>query len=141
MQDDDLPALTDMWVDSWRGVFPDIDFEARRAWFHGRLAAHRAGGVRIVVAECEKRLLGFITVDAASHFIDQLAVAPVAAGRGVAQMLLAQARRVSPRRLLLDVNEANGRAVNFYRRQGFQVIGEGVSEASGLPLLWMEWVG
>ena len=53
MQDDDLPALTDMWVDSWRGVFPDIDFEARRAWFHGRLAAHRAGGVRIVVADCE----------------------------------------------------------------------------------------
>ena len=61
-------------------------------------------------------------------------------GCGVAQRLLAQARRMSPRQLLLDVNEANRRALNFYRRQGFRVTGEGISEASGLALLRMEWV-
>ena len=141
MRDVDMPALADMWVESWRDVFPDIDFEARRTWFSDRMAAHRAAGVRIAVAENASALQGFISVDIASQFIDQLAVARAALGRGVAQALIAEARRLSPRRLLLDVNEANTRAVRFYQRQGFEVIGTGVSETSGLPLLRMQWVG
>ena len=141
LHDADMPALTGMWVASWRDVFPDIDFEARRAWFAARMAAHRADGVQVVVAERAGALLGCITIDAATHFIDQLAVAPAALGRGVAQALLAEARRHSPLQLLLDVNEANGRALRFYAREGFVVVGEGTSEASGLRLLRLEWVG
>ena len=141
MRDVDMPALADMWVESWRDVFPDIDFEARRTWFYDRMAAHRATGVRIAVAETASVLQGFITVDTANQFIDQLAVARAALGRGVAQALIAEARRLSPRRLLLDVNEANTRAVRFYQRQGFAVTGRGISEASGLALLRMLWLG
>ena len=139
MQLDDLAALADMWIASWRDVFSEIDFEARRAWFCERILAHRRDGVRIIVAENEAQLLGFVTVDTTTRFIDQLAVAPFAMGCGVGQRLIAQARRVSPRQLLLDVNEDNRRALNFYRRQGFRVVGEGVSETSGLPLLRMAW--
>ena len=140
MRDADMPALADIWVASWREVFPDIDFEARRPWFHDRMAAHRAAGVCVCAAENAGALHGFITVDTASQFIDQLAVARAALGRGVAQALIAEARRLSPRRLLLDVNEANTRAVRFYQRQSFAVIGTGISAASGLALLRMQWV-
>ena len=141
MRNADMPALANMWVESWREVFPDIDFETRRAWFHDRMAAHSAAGVRIWIAHNASALQGFITVDTASQFIDQLAVARAALGRGVAQALIAEARHLSPRRLLLDVNEANTRAVRFYQRQGFAVTGRGISEASGLALLRMLWLG
>ena len=135
----DLPALTDMWVESWEKVFPDIDFEGRRMWFYDRMSEHLLTGVRCVVAEHGDAPRGFVTVDEATGFIDQLAVAPQAMGRGVAHALITEARRLSPRVLLLDVNEHNVRALAFYGREGFRVAGEGTSEASGLPLLRMEW--
>jgi putative acetyltransferase len=135
----DMPALADMWVESWRAVFPDIDFDARRKWFHDRMAAHGAVGACAIVAEGEDALLGFLTLDTATHFIDQLAAAPRAQGRGVAQALLTEARRLSPQRLRLDVNEGNARALRFYLREGFRMTGEGVNETSGLKLLRLEW--
>ena len=135
----DLGALTDMWVASWEAVFTDIDFEGRRMWFQDRMSEHLLTGARCIVAEHEGALLGFVTLDEKSGFIDQLAVAPAALGRGVAQALLAETRRLSPEALVLDVNEANARALNFYKRQGFRVTGDGVSVASGLKLLRMAW--
>lgn len=137
----DLAPLTDMWVASWQSVFREIDFEARRSWFGARLTTHLTDGVRITVAQGADALLGFITLDPASGFIDQLAVAPQALGQGVAQALLAQARTASPQRLMLDVNAANLRAVRFYAREGFVVTGDGVSAASSLPLLRLQWPG
>lgn len=141
LQPGDMPALTGMWVESWNAVFPQIDFEARRSWFGARMAAHCASGALVIVAQGEADLLGFITLDAVTGFIDQLAVARVALGQGIAQALLARARAASPLRLLLDVNAANLRAVRFYARQGFVVAGDGVNAASGMPLLRMHWPG
>jgi putative acetyltransferase len=135
----DLAALTDLWVASWESVFPDIDFEARRMWFMDRMSQHLLTGVRCLLAEKNGEPLGFITVEEKTGFIDQLAVAPDALGRGVAQLLMAEARRLSPAGLALDVNEANARALAFYERQGFRVVGDGISEASGLKLLRLEW--
>jgi putative acetyltransferase len=135
----DLPAITDMWVASWRQTFPEFDFEERRLWFHDRMSEHLLIGVRCLLAEHHDAVQGFITIDEKAGFVDQLAVAPQAMGRGVARQLLAEARRLSPQGLTLDVNEQNARALAFYKREGFIVTGTGTNVASGLPLLRMAW--
>ena len=37
---DDLPALLDLWVESWSHVYPGIRFDDRREWFDGHLVSN-----------------------------------------------------------------------------------------------------
>jgi putative acetyltransferase len=139
---DDLPALTDIWVDIWRETLPSIDFEARRPWLVERMGEHMANGVDVVLAvdpADDTAILGYVTVDRRNGHIDQLGVARPAMRRGMARALLAQARRLSPQGLHLEVNEHNPRAVRLYESEGFVQTGRGVSPRSGLPLLYYRW--
>jgi len=139
-EDGDGPALADLWVASWRESGFAIDFEARRLWLAGRLAERRAAGDAIVVGlDAAGRPAGFVTIDPAGGYLDQLCVAPAEKGAGLARLLLAEARRLAPGRVELDVNEGNGRARRFYEREGFVVVGRGESAQSGLPTLRLRW--
>ncbi len=139
-EDRDLPALADLWVAAWRETGFAIDFDARRAWLAERLAAHRAAGGAIVVGlDGDGRPAGFVTIDPANGYLDQLCVAPAERGSGLARALLDAAKRLSPDLVDLDVNEANARARRFYDREGFAVVGAGASAQSGLPTLRLRW--
>ena len=136
----DLPALVDLWVASWREAGFAVDFEARRSWLEERLAAHRATGGAIVVGlDAHARPAGFVTLDPANGYLDQLCVAPAERGSGLAAALLDAAKRLSSGVVELDVNEANGRALRFYERERFAAITHGSSAQSGLPTLRMRW--
>ena len=82
-----------------------------------------------------------MTVDPKSGSLDQLCVAPAERGSGIASALTDEAKRRSPGVVELEVNEANPRARRFYEREGFSVVGQGVSPHSGLPTLKMRWRG
>lgn len=139
-EDGDGPALADLWVAAWRESGFAIDFEARRPWLLERLAEHRAAGGAIVVGlDADGRPAGFVAIDPASGYLDQLAVAPAEKGSGLAAALLAEARRLAPGGIELDVNEANARARAFYAREGFVIVDRGVSPRSGLPTLRLRW--
>ncbi|MBS7540199.1 GNAT family N-acetyltransferase [Ancylobacter lacus] len=86
-------------------------------------------------------LAGFVVVSPATGYLDQLVVGPRWFGAGVAAALLAEARRLSPHRLELHVNQDNPRAVRFYEREGFVRTGEGTNPRSGLPIWRYEWQG
>jgi hypothetical protein len=59
----------------------DIDFAARRPWFLDHLRAlEAAGAITICAFDGVNQLLGFVTFDPATAFLDQLAVAPEAKG-------------------------------------------------------------
>ena len=119
---------------------PQIDFEARRPWFLDHLdGLHRRGFATLCALDAEYTLLGFVTIDAASGELDQIAVAPSASGQGVGHALLEQARGLSPALIRLTVNQDNGRAIRFYAREGFTPLGEGVNALSGLKTWRMEW--
>jgi putative acetyltransferase len=136
----DLQALTDLWVASWQKAMPQIDFEARRAWFPNHLAGLEAGGARtLCIFDAQGTMLGFVTINPKTFYLDQLAVAPQAWGSGVARRLLDEALRLSPQELMLDVNEDNQRALRFYEREGFERIGEGINALSGLKTLRLRW--
>ncbi len=135
----DLPALIDLWVVAWSETSLPIDFDARSAWIEERLSALRANGAIIVVGLQREKPAGFVTIDPSGGYLDQLCVAPAERGSGLASALLDEAKRRSPGVVELDVNEANARARRFYEREGFSVVGRGVSPHSGLPTLKMLW--
>jgi putative acetyltransferase len=136
----DLPALIDLWAAAWTATGIPIDFDARRAWIDERLSALRAGGARIVVGlDASGKAAGFVTIDPRTGAVDQLCVAPAERGSGLAVALIEEAKRRSPGLIDLEVNEANPRARRFYEREGFSVVGRGVSPHSGLPTLEMRW--
>ncbi len=131
--DADLANLAELWVTSWQETMPAIDFLARRPWFLDHLRKlEAAGAITLCAFDGLDRLLGFVTFDPATAYLDQLAVAPEAKGSGAASLLLNEARRLSLDGLTLDVNQDNPRALRFYEREGFERIGEGTNSRSGL---------
>ena len=137
----DLPALIELWVAAWREAGFAIDFEARRSWLDQRLRSHRADGCAIVVGvDAAGRPAGFVTLDPANGYLDQLCVAPPELGSGLAAALLDAAKRLAPDVVELDVNEDNFRARRFYEREGFQAVTGALSAQSGLPTLRMRWM-
>ncbi|GAB4067154.1 GNAT family N-acetyltransferase [Ancylobacter sonchi] len=136
---DQMPAIADLWVESWQEAMPEIDFEARRGWLCRRIGVLIDAGTRVETAVDDAgRALGFVTVDPSTGYVDQLAVHPDHWGRGIARALIEAAAAVSPASLTLDVNEENDRAVRFYATLGFVVTARGTNPTSGRPTLRME---
>jgi len=135
----DEAAAIELWRRTWQEAYPAIDFAARLDWWRERWRNELVPNAAIITAEVAGDLVGFITVEPATGYIDQVVVAPQAWGSGVAAMLLEQAKRVSPARLDLSVNKDNARAIRFYQKHGFAVSGEDVNPLSGAPIYKMRW--
>lgn len=137
----DLHALLDLWQEAWQVTLPAIDFAARRPGFGERLIGFVAAGVRLRVAcGADGAPLGFYTLDS-DGYLDQVAVARAHWGLGVAAALIGDAKALAPQGLVLRVNQANGRAIAFYERQGFVRGAAEISPVSGLPLWSYRWSG
>ena len=135
-----MPELADLWVGAWTQAMPQIDFEARRLWLAAHLEGlHQQAYVTRCALEATGALAGFVTLQPRSGELDQIAVAPWAARRGLGRLLLEEARALAPGRITLTVNRDNGPALRFYEREGFVRIGEGVNAMSGLRTLRMQW--
>ena len=137
---DDEAAAIALWLETWQQAYPAIDFAARVAWWRQRWRGELVPNADIVVAEHEKALIGFVTIDA-SGYLDQLVVAPNHWGSDLANRLVDEAKRLSPDHITLLVNTDNVRAIRFYERNGFVRAGEDVNPTSGRPVLRMEWRG
>jgi putative acetyltransferase len=135
----DEDAAIELWQRTWQETFPQIDFTARVAWWRERWRQELIPVAHVVVAEREGVLTGFVTVDPDTLYLDQIVVAPEAWGSGIAQLLLDEAKRQSPRGLDLLVNKDNARAIRFYEKHGFRYAGEDVNPVSGRPVNRMVW--
>jgi putative acetyltransferase len=135
----DEDASVALWLKTWQAAYPDLDFAERLDWWRERWRHELLPAAAVVVAELDGVLVGFITVDARTLYLDQLVVAPQCWRSGVGTALLDDAKRLSPRGLDLDVNTDNARAISFYRRNGFLVSGSGVNPISDKPVHRMSW--
>jgi len=139
----DEAAAIALWLRSWQAAYPDIDFAARLEWWRDRWRRELVPTAEIVIAAAagdgERAMIGFVTVDPRTHYLDQLVVAPEHWRRGVGAALIAEAMRLSPSGLDLDVNTDNERALRFYARLGFAVASEGVNAISARPIYRMRW--
>ncbi len=136
---DDEEAAIILWRDAWQLTFPDIDFTARTPWWRERWQNELVPHNDIIVAEQDGALIGFVTVNPATLYLDQIVVAHRAWGSGVALSLLEAAKAHSPRGLDLLVNKENSRAIRFYEKHGFVDAGEDVNPTSGRPVNRMQW--
>jgi putative acetyltransferase len=134
----DEDAAIALWLRTWQQHYPDIDFSARLTWWRERWRNELVPQAQIVIAENAGSMTGFVTVDPKTLYLDQIVVAPEAWGSGTAEALLAEARRISPHGLDLQVNQDNARAIRFYQKQGFAITGEG-KNVSGRLTYWMKW--
>ena len=136
---EDHDTLVALWIAAWTPVLPQIDFTARQGFIRERLKAFSCPPKRARLLESKGILAGFSLIDPLQQDLEQIAVAPAFVGKGAAQILIDDAKQIAGDRLTLSVNTDNPRAVAFYEKHGFCVTREGVSAASGLPILFMEW--
>ena len=135
----DEDAAIALWQRTWQQHYPQIDFAERVAWWRERWRSELVPVATIMLAERDGALVGFVTVDPKTRYLDQIVVAPEAWGSEVAAALVAEARRLSPDGLDLKVNADNARAIRFYEKHGFMISGHEVNERSGAPVHVMSW--
>jgi putative acetyltransferase len=135
----DEDAAIALWLRTWQTAYPQIDFAARLRWWRERWRNELVPSTEIMIAESGGVVIGFVTVDPNTRYLDQIVVAPEHWGSGVGAGLIAEAKRMSPAGLGLDVNTDNARAIRFYQKQGFSIGGAGVNAISGKPVHRMTW--
>jgi putative acetyltransferase len=135
----DEEATLALWQRSWQAAYPQIDFDERLDWWRDRWHNDTAVSSSVFVAERDGAVIGFVTINPASGYLDQLVVAPECWGAGIAEALMREAFRLSPRGIDLHVNQDNARALRFYQKQGFKIVSESVNPRSGLPVYLLRW--
>jgi putative acetyltransferase len=135
----DEDAAVALWLRTWQATYPDIDFAERLGWWRERWRNALVPAADIVVAEAGGVMIGLVTVDPLTLYLDQIVVAPERWGSGVGAALIAEAKRISPRGLDLDVNSDNARALAFYGKEGFVITGAGKNPISGKPVHRLSW--
>ena len=135
----DEDAAIELWRRTWQQHYPRIDFSARVAWWRERWRTELVPVAIITLAERDGPLLGFVTVDQKTRYLDQFVVAPEAWGSEVARALMDEAKKQSPTGLDLLVNKDNARAIRFYEKHGFVYAGEDKNPVSGIAVNRMEW--
>jgi putative acetyltransferase len=137
-RESDEDAAIELWRKTWQQAYPSIDFAARVSWWRERWRNELLPNAAIIVAREADLLVGFVTIDA-NAYLDQLVVAPDRWGSRLADVLVDEAKRLSPDSITLLVNEDNARAIRFYERNGFVHAGSDVNPTSGRPVLKMIW--
>src|SRR5262249_18659064 len=100
----DEDAALALWLRTWQAAYPEIDFAERLGWWRERWRQDLVPVAEIVIAEAAGDIIGFVTVDPRTHYLDQIVVAPEFWRSGVGSALVAEAARLSPEGLDLDVN-------------------------------------
>jgi putative acetyltransferase len=137
---EDEDAAIALWQRTWQQAYPSIDFAARVPWWRERWCNELVPNAAIIVAEQADTMIGFVTIDLNGH-LDQLVVSPTYWGSELGNVLVNEAKRLSPDRITLLVNTDNARAIRFYERNGFAHAGGDVNPTSGRPVVRMEWKG
>ena len=135
----DEDATIALWLRSWQAAYPALNFDERLAWWRERWRNALVPTAEIVVAETVQGIVGFVTVDVRTLYLDQIVVAPERWRSGVGAALIGEAKHLSPAGLDLDVNTDNARAIRFYEKLGFSIGGAGVNPISGRPVHRMRW--
>jgi putative acetyltransferase len=135
----DEEAAIELWRRTWSKHYRHLDFNARVAWWRERWRNELVPVARIMIADIDGSLAGFVTVDPKTMYLDQIVVAPEYWGSTAALALLDDAKRLSPKGLDLLVNKDNFRAIRFYEKHGFTYVGEDKNPVSGIAVNRMAW--
>ncbi|WP_424629205.1 N-acetyltransferase family protein [Bradyrhizobium sp. SYSU BS000235] len=134
----DEDAVIELWFRTWQQAYPSIDFSARLDTWRIRWRNELAPSARIIVAEKAASIVGFVTIDQ-TGYLDQLVVDPESWGSDLGNVLMTEAKLMSPEGITLLVNTDNARAIRFYTRNGFRHTHDDVNPVSGRLVYGMAW--
>jgi putative acetyltransferase len=135
----DEEACIALWQRAWQVAYPKIAFAKRLEWWRARWQSDLAPVATIVVMENAGGMIGFVTINRKTGYLDQIVIAPEHWGHGFAHSLIGEAKRLSPQGINLQVNKDNERALRLYDRCGFEIAGEDINKYSGAPVYLMRW--
>jgi putative acetyltransferase len=135
----DADAAIALWQRAWQVAYPQIAFAKRLEWWRGRWQNDLVPIATIVVMEAAGTMIGFVTIDRKTGYLDQIVISPEHWGHGLAHSLIDEAKRLSPSGIDLQVNKDNVRALRLYDRCGFAIAGEDINKYSGAPVYLMRW--
>src|SRR5580693_6829024 len=75
-QPHDEDASVALWLRTWQKAYPELDFAERLDWWRGRWRSELLPVAEVVVAEADGTMIGFVTVDPRTFYLDQIVVAP-----------------------------------------------------------------
>lgn len=135
---EDLGAVRDLLVETWHDTYDRLIgakkvAEITDSW-HSIEALGRQldiPGLCFLVAEENGTAVGHVLADPRrppTLLISRLYVRPSAQRRGIGRRLIAEAvaRHPEASELFLEVEAENAKGIGFYRREGFEVVGERV---------------
>lgn len=155
----DLEAIRDLLVETWHATYDAIYGAEKVSQINDEWHSPKALRARLdkprsefLVADDGVAIAGVAYAEASGEtaLLKQLYVRPSMQGRGVGGLLLDEVEGSFPeaRKLQLEVEEANGKAVTFYVAQGFAKVGmtsDCGSAGSGIaaaiyerPIHWVE---
>ena len=107
-----------------------------RRLFEDASALSAEGYARIVAGDASNRILGFCDFDPARAHIRYLFVAPEHQGKRIGQQLVAAVQvACNGAAVTLNCFAANDRALGWYLKHGFNIVGGGFTEFAGQPVV------
>ena len=83
-------ASVALWLRTWQATYPEIDFAERLDWWRERWRNELLPVAEVVIAETDGAMVGFVTVDPRTLYLDQIVVAPEHWRSSVGSTLLAR---------------------------------------------------
>jgi putative acetyltransferase len=138
---DDEEDVIKFWRRAWQRAMPQINFDKRfgdqRQYWKTKLASESPRTMTIV-AEWRGDVVGFMTVDWETGYLDQLVVAREFWKSSVGELLLSEAKWLSPTGLDLNLDPNNIHAVRFFEKHRFVKTGDVKNGPDG-PIQNMQW--
>ena len=138
---DDEEDVIQFWRRAWQRAMPQINFDKRfgdqRQYWKAKIASESPKTMTIV-AEWRGDVVGFMTIDWETGYLDQLVVAREFWRSSVGELLLSEAKWLSPTGLDLNLDPNNVHAVRFFEKYKFVKTGDVKNGPDG-PIQNMQW--
>ncbi len=138
MEPSDFEAVLALWRRVSEAAFPQIDYPQSDDWWRARLREVMERN-SVWVALVESQAVGFMALDEAGGYIDQLFVDESSQRTGIGSALIELARSLSPGGLRLHTLVENAPARAFYEQRGFRAGGIETEAFGGRPNVEYVW--
>lgn len=116
--DSELERIAQIWDESWHSTGVPSPEVLSISQLTDRLLGFTASGADIYAVEHNQFIAGMMVLDAASHTLSQLFLAPAFQGLGLGAACLTFAKTALPGGFTLTVADANDKAQDFYIANG-----------------------
>ena len=134
LQKADIDRVAEIWLDSNLKAHHFIPEQYWKSNFG--LVKEMLSQAEVYVYEEDRDIQGFTGLN--GEYIEGIFVSAVMQSQGIGKMLLDYVKS-KKEKLLLNVYQKNIRAINFYRREGFQIQCEGSDKLTGEKDYVMIW--